>query len=178
MRTLFEAINDTDEKVSARSKEIPYIWLKDTFGVDEKDMHEVDRGMYSISVTSKKIVIDNTYGHSKIIFCLHSRFRSNTKILIRNANAFYNLFAYPRSSSFMDTIEDEITLIYDTDEALSISNIPSCAGTVIVKRCKSFAFPANGDSLKIKNLILHKKGIGTIYGINGIKDTQSLTIKD
>ena len=178
MRTLFEAISDTDEKVSARSREIPYIWLKDTFGVKDDDMHEVDKGMYSIYVTNKKIVIDNTYGHSKIIFSLHSRFRSNAKILIRNANAFYNLFAYPRSSSFYDTIEDDITLIYDTDEALSINNIPSCAGTVIVKKCKSFAFPTGVDSLKIKNLILHKKGIGIIYGINGIKDTQSLTIKD
>ena len=177
MRTLFEAINDTDEKVSARSKEIPYIWIKDTFGVADDDIHEVDKGLYSIWVTNKKVVIDNTYGHSKVIFSLYGRFRNGAKILIRNANAFYNLFAYPRSSPFYDTIDDKITLIYDTDEALSSNNIPSCAGTVIVKRCKSFTLPTS-DSLKIKNLVLHKKGIGTIYGINVIKDMQSLIIKD
>lgn len=177
MRTLFEAINDTDEKVSARSREIPYIWLKDTFGVDEKDMHEVDKGMYSIWLTNKKVVIDNTHGHSKVIFSLYGRFRNGAKIIVRNANAFYNLFAYPRSNYF--DVESDITLIYDTDEALSINNIPSCEGTVIVKKCKSFTFPTGIDSLKIKNLVLHKKGIGTIYGgIDGIKDTQSLTIKD
>ena len=170
MRSLYEAINDSDEKVLDNTNDSPIMWLSNTFGCNGDEIQDLKDNVFSITIKSKKVVFDDNHGYENMIFSMRGLY-TRPRIIVYNANAFYKLFRWPDKYG----IDSDLTIEYDTNEDLSPYNIPYCEGTIVIRRCKSFTFRQR-DTIH-GDLILHKKNIGKIYGIDGFEKMKTLTIK-